>query len=61
MARISDLKIATTASGQRQLRFSATIVNVGRGPFELVADRASEASSSWSPNGFRSRTAPAFR
>ncbi len=45
MARISDLKIATTASGQRQLRFSATIVNVGRGPFGLVADRASEASS----------------
>ncbi|OXM74279.1 hypothetical protein CF166_05730 [Amycolatopsis sp. KNN50.9b] len=40
MARLSDLKVATTTSGQRQLRFSTTIVNVGRGPFEIVARRA---------------------
>ncbi|NIH83012.1 lysyl oxidase family protein [Amycolatopsis viridis] len=39
MAPLTDLKVATTPSGQRQLRFSATIVNVGHGPFEIVATR----------------------
>ncbi|PXY18587.1 hypothetical protein BA062_35025 [Prauserella flavalba] len=45
MAPISDLTVATTAAGQRQLRFSATIVNVGRGPFELSASRTSTGSA----------------
>lgn len=46
MARLSDFKVATTAGGQKQLRFSATIVNVGAGPFELHADRPS-TSDDW--------------
>ncbi|MDQ0377869.1 lysyl oxidase family protein [Amycolatopsis thermophila] len=44
MARLTDVKLVT-AAGQRQLRFSTTIVNVGRGPFELVASRSSARSS----------------
>ncbi|GHF00511.1 hypothetical protein GCM10017786_36700 [Amycolatopsis deserti] len=41
MAPLTDVKVTTGPSGQRQLRFSATIVNVGRGPFEVEAARAS--------------------
>lgn len=44
MARLSDLKVATTSSGTKQLRFSATIANVGVGPFELNANRPSTDS-----------------
>lgn len=45
MARLSDLLVVTTAQGQVQLRFSATIVNVGAGPFELSATRPSADSA----------------
>lgn len=55
MAPISDLLVATTAGGQRQLRFSATIVNVGQGPFELSATRPS-SSSAFTVTQFVSRT-----
>jgi hypothetical protein len=44
MAPITDLTLAITATGQKQLRFSATIVNVGKGPFELAATRSSTTS-----------------
>lgn len=44
MAPITDLTLAITATGQKQLRFSATIVNVGNGPFELAANRSSTTS-----------------
>lgn len=46
MARLADFQVAVTAGGQSQLRFSATIVNVGSGPFELSASRAS-TSDPW--------------
>lgn len=44
MARLSDLRVAITADGQKQLRFSATIVNVGAGTFELGASRPNQVS-----------------
>lgn len=43
MARLADIDIVN-ASGQLQLRFSAIIVNVGQGPFELNATRPNTAS-----------------
>jgi hypothetical protein len=43
MARLADIDIVN-ASGQLQLRFSATIVNVGQGPFELNATRPDATS-----------------
>jgi len=46
MARLTDIDIVNS-NGQLQLRFSATIVNVGQGPFELNATR-SATSTSWS-------------
>jgi Lysyl oxidase len=39
MAQLSDIYLTVSADGQKQLRFSATIVNVGAGPFELAASR----------------------
>ena len=42
MAPLTDLRVTTIDSGQRQLRFSATIVNVGQGPFEITATRSSQ-------------------
>lgn len=44
MERISDLIVATTASGSKQLRFSATIVNVGTGAFELNGTKNSDGA-----------------
>jgi len=44
MAQIPDVAINSTGS-QLQLRFSATIVNVGAGPMELSASRSDAASS----------------
>ena len=41
MAPIADIKVAKTTDGRRLLRFTAVIVNVGRGPFELHLRRAS--------------------
>ena len=46
MARLADFDIVN-ANGQLQLRFSATIVNVGQGPFELNATR-NDASTPFS-------------
>jgi hypothetical protein len=43
MAQITDLSVAT-AGGRTQLRFSATIVNVGSAPFELRAVRSGSGS-----------------
>jgi hypothetical protein len=43
MAQISDVAINSTGS-QLQLRFSATIVNVGAGPMELSASRSDVGS-----------------
>ena len=43
MAQIPDVTINNTGS-QLQLRFSATIVNVGSGPMELFASRSDAAS-----------------
>jgi len=43
MARLADIDIVNV-SGQLQLRFSATIVNVGPGPFELNATRPNVTS-----------------
>jgi hypothetical protein len=40
MARLGDIYLALPSGGVKQLRFSATIVNVGAGPFELTASRS---------------------
>jgi hypothetical protein len=45
MAPLSNVYLSQTSGGQRQLRFSATIVNVGAGPFELAASRDSTSSA----------------
>lgn len=45
MAKLTDLTVTKTTTGQQQLRFSATIVNVGAGPFRLVASRPDQNSS----------------
>lgn len=46
MARLKDLVVEKTSGGSTLLRFSATIVNVGAGPFELAASRPS-ADTAW--------------
>ena len=43
MARLADIGVVN-ANGQLQLRFSATIVNVGQGPFEINATRPNVTS-----------------
>lgn len=45
MARLTDLNVTTSPAGRTLLRFSATVVNVGSGPFELVATRPDTASA----------------
>lgn len=45
MARLSDFKTTITTGGVKQLRFSATIVNVGAGPFQLKMSRSSTGSA----------------
>jgi hypothetical protein len=47
MARLQHIVTENTADGRRLLRFSAIIVNVGVGPFELRS-RRTDTSSSWS-------------
>ena len=39
MAPIADIKVDKTSDGRRLLRFTAVIVNVGQGPFELRLHR----------------------
>ncbi|HET9455806.1 MAG TPA: lysyl oxidase family protein [Candidatus Limnocylindrales bacterium] len=43
--RPTDVRIETTASGARRLRFTSTIVNVGDGPFETRGSRSSTSSA----------------
>jgi lysyl oxidase/S-layer family protein len=43
MAKLSDFRIVTL-NGRRLLRFSSTMVNLGRGPLEVRANRASRNS-----------------
>jgi Lysyl oxidase len=47
MAKLADIKIDKGPNGQRVLRFSTTIVNVGNGRFEVRAQRA-DTNSAWS-------------
>jgi hypothetical protein len=60
MARLANLKVKVTDEGRRQLRFSTTIVNVGRGTFELTANRPSPSEpftvTQWLTHPDRSRT-----
>lgn len=44
MAPLTDVHLLVVG-GQRQLRFSATIVNAGAGPFELLGSRASTSDA----------------
>jgi hypothetical protein len=46
MAKLQHIVTDNTAAGRRLLRFSAIIVNVGVGPFELRS-RRTDTSSSW--------------
>lgn len=44
MGQLRDFSVETSAAGRRQLRFTAQIVNVGYGPFEVVATRTTTAA-----------------
>ena len=46
MARPTDLRMLTTSTGRRLLRFTTTIVNIGAGPFETRAARRSISTTS---------------
>jgi hypothetical protein len=43
--RPTDIRIETTTSGTRRLRFTSTIINVGDGPFETRGSRPSTSSA----------------
>lgn len=43
--RPTDIRIETTASGTRRLRFTSVIINVGDGPFETRGSRSSTSVS----------------
>lgn len=66
MARLTDLRVETTSDGRKRLRYTAVVVNIGSGPFELRATRPDTTSSSWTPvqriydseGGFRDVPAP---
>lgn len=45
MARLSSINLTRLSDGRTVLRFSATVVNVGTGPFELHATRPDSGSS----------------
>lgn len=45
MARLRNFSANTTPSGQRQLRFTAIIVNGGVGPFQLTGTRGSTSEA----------------
>lgn len=58
MARPSDLRLTTAANGNRLLRITTTIANVGKGPFALVATRPNTGTTAmkvqqriWRDNG----------
>jgi Lysyl oxidase/S-layer homology domain len=46
MAKVSEFHIVRTSEGRRLLRFTATMLNLGKGPFEVRANRAS-TSAAW--------------
>jgi len=47
MGPIQDVGVGTTEVGNERLRFAATIVNIGDGPFLLRADRSWPWSDDW--------------
>jgi hypothetical protein len=46
MARPVELSLSSSADGRRRLRFTSSIVNIGEGPFETRASRASVRQAS---------------
>jgi len=60
MAKLQHIVTDNTADGRRLLRFSAIIVNVGVGPFELRS-RRTDTSSSWSSRQVIYNDAGGFR
>jgi Lysyl oxidase len=48
MGPIEDIAVGTTEDGEEQLRFGATIVNIGEGPLLVRADRAPIGDDEWS-------------
>lgn len=44
MSMPTDLRIQTTSTGERRLRFTGVIVNIGSGPFETRASRRSTST-----------------
>lgn len=49
MARLRNFKIQNTDSGQRLLRFSTIIVNVGKGPFQTTGTRPDTGGAGCDP------------
>ncbi|MBA3235685.1 MAG: hypothetical protein H0T59_06820 [Chloroflexi bacterium] len=47
MGPIEDIAAGTTPTGEQRLRFAATIVNIGDGPFLVRASRSFIASDAW--------------
>ena len=47
MARLRGFNLERTTDGRRLLRFSAIIVNIGSGPFQLTARRADTSTTTW--------------
>jgi hypothetical protein len=45
MTKPADLRVETTSTGARRLRFTTSIVNIGAGPFETRASRRSTSDS----------------
>ena len=68
MAKLQHIVTDNTADGRRLLRFSAIIVNVGVGPFELRSQRT-DTSSGWTSRqviyndagGFRTASTPSVQ
>lgn len=48
MGPIEDIAVGTTETGNQRLRFAATIVNIGEGPFVLRAKRPWLGGEDWS-------------
>ncbi len=48
MGPITDVAVGTTPLGEQRLRFAATIVNIGEGPFLVRASRPWVGNEAWS-------------
>ena len=48
MGPITDVAVGTTPLGEQRLRFAATIVNIGEGPFMVRASRPWVGNEAWS-------------